>query len=97
MRALVSIAEAYGARCHPVSQLKKQVCGEGRVQVSCCRDLRGTGRPCPAGLQVRRAGFVACVHLGHMALAKPLCLSKVQQFGLWWGLCPRRSWYLMGG
>ncbi|XP_033259849.2 endoplasmic reticulum membrane-associated RNA degradation protein isoform X2 [Orcinus orca] len=25
VRALVSIAEAYGARCHPVSQLKKQV------------------------------------------------------------------------
>ncbi|XP_022417075.1 endoplasmic reticulum membrane-associated RNA degradation protein isoform X5 [Delphinapterus leucas] len=25
VRALVSVAEAYGARCHPVSQLKKQV------------------------------------------------------------------------
>lgn len=31
VRSLINLAVAYVSRCHPASQLKKQVCGERRA------------------------------------------------------------------
>lgn len=37
MEALISLADGYAARCHPVSQLKRQVRLAGEWGSPCCR------------------------------------------------------------